>query len=76
MRSRLHRYLTDFPANDTLGHPKMLQMPHIGASTGEAEENCAMMVADQLIDFLENGNIRNSVNFPQIALPRTTRRSA
>jgi D-3-phosphoglycerate dehydrogenase len=69
---RLHRYVTDFPANDTLGHPKVLQMPHIGASTGEAEENCAMMVADQLIDFLENGNIRNSVNFPQIELPRTT----
>jgi D-3-phosphoglycerate dehydrogenase len=69
---RLHRYLTDFPANDTLGHPKILQMPHIGASTGEAEENCAIMVADQLMDFLENGNISNSVNFPNIALPRAT----
>ncbi len=69
---RLHRYVCDFPANDTLGHAKILQMPHIGASTGEAEENCAMMVADQLIDFLENGNIRNSVNFPNIDLPRTT----
>jgi D-3-phosphoglycerate dehydrogenase len=69
---RLHRYVTDFPANDTLGHPKILQMPHIGASTGEAEENCAIMVADQLMDFLENGNINNSVNFPRIALPRAT----
>ncbi|MFK7830271.1 MAG: phosphoglycerate dehydrogenase [Congregibacter sp.] len=69
---RLHRYVSDFPANSTLGHPKILQMPHIGASTGEAEENCAMMVADQLMDFLENGNISNSVNFPHIALPRTT----
>lgn len=69
---RLHRYVSDFPANETLGHPKMLQMPHIGASTAEAEENCAIMVADQLIDFLENGNIRNSVNFPQIDLARTT----
>ena len=69
---RLHRYVTDFPANATLGHAKVLQMPHIGASTGEAEDNCAVMVADQLIDFLENGNIRNAVNFPAIALPRTT----
>jgi D-3-phosphoglycerate dehydrogenase len=69
---RLHRYVTDFPANDTLGHQKILQMPHIGASTGEAEENCAVMVADQLMDFLEHGNINNSVNFPSIALPRTT----
>lgn len=68
----LHRYVTDFPARETLGHPGVLQMPHIGASTGEAEENCAIMVADQLMDFLENGNIRNSVNFPAIALPRTT----
>ena len=69
---RLARYVSDFPANGTLGHPKVLQMPHIGASTGEAEENCAVMVADQLIDFLENGNVNNSVNFPNIALPRTT----
>ena len=69
---RLHRYVSDFPANDTLGHARMLQMPHIGASTTEAEENCAVMVADQLIDFLEHGNIRNSVNFPQISLPRST----
>ena len=69
---RLHRYVSDFPASDTLGHPKVLHMPHIGASTGEAEENCAVMVADQLMDFLEHGNIRNSVNFPNIELPRTT----
>ena len=69
---RLHRYVSDFPANDTLGHPRVVHMPHIGASTGEAEENCAVMVADQLMDFLEHGNIRNSVNFPNIELPRTT----
>ncbi|MFT4767556.1 MAG: D-3-phosphoglycerate dehydrogenase [Glaciecola sp.] len=69
---RMHRYVSDFPANETLRHPGILQMPHIGASTGEAEENCAVMVADQLMDFLENGNIANSVNFPNIALPRTT----
>lgn len=71
-QERLRRYVSDFPANDTLGHAKMLQMPHIGASTAEAEENCAIMVADQLIDFLQHGNIRNSVNFPQISLPRST----
>ncbi|HBO14179.1 MAG TPA: 3-phosphoglycerate dehydrogenase [Halieaceae bacterium] len=69
---RLHRYVTDFPSSETLGHPKVLHTPHIGASTGEAEDNCAVMAADQLMDFLENGNIRNSVNFPAIALPRST----
>ncbi len=68
----LRRYVCDFPANETLGNPKVLQMPHIGASTAEAEENCAIMVADQLMEFLDNGNIRNSVNFPQIELGRTT----
>jgi D-3-phosphoglycerate dehydrogenase len=68
----LQAYVTDFPSNETLGHPRVLQTPHIGASTGEAEDNCAVMVADQLMDFLENGNVRNSVNFPGIALPRTT----
>lgn len=68
----LRVYVTDFPSNETLGHPRVLQTPHIGASTGEAEDNCAVMVADQLMDFLEHGNVRNSVNFPSIALPRTT----
>ncbi|MEH6473216.1 MAG: phosphoglycerate dehydrogenase [Halopseudomonas sp.] len=71
-QNQLQCYVSDFPANETLGHAKILQMPHIGASSSEAEENCAIMVADQLIDFLENGNIRNSVNFPQIELARTT----
>ena len=52
-------------------HPKVVALPHLGASTGEAEENCAVMVADTLRDFLENGNIRNSVNFPEAVLPRT-----
>ncbi|KGE04928.1 phosphoglycerate dehydrogenase [Pseudohaliea rubra] len=69
---KMHRYVTDFPSAETLGHPKVLHTPHIGASTGEAEDNCAVMAADQLMDFLENGNIRNSVNFPAIALPRST----
>ncbi|MEE4277933.1 MAG: phosphoglycerate dehydrogenase [Halieaceae bacterium] len=68
----LRRYVTDFPGNDTLGHPGVLHTPHIGASTGEAETNCAVMVADQLMDFLADGNIRNSVNFPAIAMPRST----
>ena len=48
-----------------------MALPHLGASTGEAEENCAIMVADTLRDFLENGNIRNSVNFPEAVLPRS-----
>jgi len=69
---RLRRYVSDFPANDLLGHPGILQLPHLGASTEEAEDNCAVMVAKELIDFLENGNIRHSVNFPHIALGRNT----
>lgn len=61
---RLASYVTDFPTREILGHPKAILMPHIGASTDEAEDNCAMMAVDQLREFLENGNIRNSVNFP------------
>jgi len=68
----LRRYVSDFPVNALLGHPGVLQMPHLGASTEEAEDNCAVMVAGQLIDFLENGNINHSVNFPSIALGRST----
>jgi len=67
---RLHAYVCDFPKNDLKSHPKVVTLPHLGASTGEAEENCAVMVADTLRDFLENGNIRNSVNFPEAVLPR------
>jgi len=48
----------------------VVTLPHLGASTGEAEENCAVMVAEQVRDFLENGNIRNSVNYPEAVLPR------
>jgi D-3-phosphoglycerate dehydrogenase len=51
-------------------NPGVIALPHLGASTGEAEENCAIMVADQVKDFLENGNIQNSVNFPNVVLPR------
>jgi D-3-phosphoglycerate dehydrogenase len=67
---RLHAYVCDFPNTVLKDHPKVVTLPHLGASTGEAEENCAVMVADQVRDFLENGNIRNSVNYPEAVLPR------
>ncbi|MCB1666961.1 MAG: phosphoglycerate dehydrogenase [Porticoccaceae bacterium] len=63
-------YISDFPTPELLGREDVLLMPHIGASTEEAEENCAIMVADQLMDYLENGNIRNSVNFPPTRMAR------
>lgn len=63
-------FVTDFPSNLVQGKPGVIALPHLGASTGEAEENCAIMVADQVKDFLENGNITNSVNFPTVSLPR------
>ena len=58
------------PEERSQGSPKVVTLPHLGASTGEAEENCAVMVADQVRDFLENGNISNSVNYPEAVLPR------
>jgi len=67
---RLSSYVCDFPTARNRDHPGVVALPHLGASTSEAEENCAMMVADTLRDFLENGNIRHSVNFPEAALPR------
>jgi D-3-phosphoglycerate dehydrogenase / 2-oxoglutarate reductase len=67
---RLARYVTDFPSIANKSHPKVIALPHLGASTREAEENCAIMVAENLRDFLENGNIRHSVNFPEAILPR------
>ena len=63
-------YISDFPAPALLSRKDVLLMPHIGASTEEAEENCAIMAADQLMDFVENGNILNSVNFPKIKMAR------
>ncbi len=63
-------YISDFPAPALLGRKDVLLMPHIGASTEEAEENCAVMAADQLMDYLENGNIRNSVNYPPTKMSR------
>ena len=67
---RLHSYVCDFPNNALKDHPKVVTLPHLGASTGEAEENCAVMVSEQVRDFLENGNIRNSVNYPESVMPR------
>ena len=69
---QLRCYVADFPNPMLLGRTDTLLMPHIGASTAEAEENCAIMAANQLKAFLEHGNIRNSVNFPAIELERTT----
>ncbi|HEY9033167.1 MAG TPA: phosphoglycerate dehydrogenase [Pseudomonadales bacterium] len=67
---QLDRYITDFPTPEIIGRDDVITMPHIGASTDEAEENCAIMAADQLKDFLEHGNIVNSVNFPVTRLER------
>lgn len=67
----LRKYVCDFPMPELIGHEKVIALPHIGASTAEAEENCAIMAADQLKDYLENGNIVNSVNFPVTTMPRT-----
>ncbi len=66
---RLRTYVTDFPTNQLRRHDKVIALPHLGASTGEAEDNCAVMVADQICQYLETGNIRNSVNFPEVDLP-------
>ncbi len=68
----LGAYVSDFPVNQTRHHAKCVTLPHLGASTAEAEENCAIMVADQIRDFLEHGNVHNSVNFPEVTIPRTT----
>jgi len=68
---RIHAYITDFPSNLTQAHEKVIALPHLGASTIEAEDNCAIMVANQISDYLENGNIVNSVNFPDAVMPRT-----
>ncbi len=67
---KIATYVSDFPAEKLKGNKKVITLPHLGASTAEAEENCAIMVADQLKDFMENGNIKNSVNFPDIKLPK------
>ncbi|MCK7506878.1 MAG: hypothetical protein MZV70_24330 [Desulfobacterales bacterium] len=63
-------YVTDFPDEEVIKTDKVIAIPHLGASTEESEENCAIMAAMQLMDFLENGNIKNSVNFPECSLDR------
>jgi len=68
---KLYAYVTDFPSNSLSGHERVIALPHLGASTAEAEDNCAVMVADQVSDFIENGNIVNAVNFPEVVLPRS-----
>lgn len=69
---KLGAYVTDFPNNRTKKTSQVIGLPHLGASTGEAEDNCAVMVAEQVRDYLENGNIRNSVNFPNVSMRRDT----
>ena len=68
---KVYSYVCDFPSNLLKNHERVITLPHLGASTGEAEDNCAIMVAQQVKDYLENGNIKNSVNFPEVKLPRT-----
>ncbi len=69
---KVAKYICDFPADEIIGAKNIICIPHLGASTEEAEENCAIMAAKQLIDYIENGNIVNSVNFPTCSMPRTT----
>ena len=70
-KGKLGKYVCDFPEPLLLNHPRVIAMPHIGASTEESEENCAVMAANQLMDYLESGNITNSVNFPALNMART-----
>jgi len=67
---KISAYVCDFPTTELQGNERVIALPHLGASTTEAEDNCAVMIADQLKDFLQNGNVRNSVNFPNIKLAR------
>jgi D-3-phosphoglycerate dehydrogenase len=67
---KLGYYVCDFPSAQINRHPGVIALPHLGASTREAEENCAIMVADQLVDYLEHGAVANAVNFPNVSMPR------
>jgi D-3-phosphoglycerate dehydrogenase len=69
---QVHGYICDFPTNVTKNHRRCVTLPHLGASTTEAEDNCAIMVADQVRDYLEHGNVKNAVNFPEVVVPRRT----
>ncbi len=68
--NKVAAYISDFPNNQSINHAKIITLPHLGASTREAEDNCAVMVADQMRDYLEHGIVRNSVNFPELSLSR------
>lgn len=68
---KVARYVTDFPNNTLVGHPGVITIPHLGASTPESEENCAIMAAQELREYLLTGNIRNSVNMPSVEMPRS-----
>ena len=65
-------YVVDFPTEDVLDVENVIAIPHLGASTPESEDNCAVMAADELMDYLENGNITHSVNYPEVSVPRST----
>ncbi len=69
---KVSTYVVDFPTEEMLGVPHVVAIPHLGASTPESEDNCAVMAADELMDYLENGNIKNSVNYPDVSAPRST----
>ena len=69
---KVSSYVVDFPTDDTVGVDGIVTIPHLGASTAESEDNCAVMAANQLIDFIENGNIVNSVNYPNLTLARSS----
>ncbi len=71
-QGRITKYITDFPSEETLGIKNIINIPHLGASTEESEEHCALMAAKQLYEYLTLGNIKNSVNYPDTALPHTT----
>jgi D-3-phosphoglycerate dehydrogenase len=67
---KVYAYVCDFPSNLLKNHPRVVTLPHLGASTQQAEENCAVMVVEQVREYIENGNVRNSVNFPEMMMPR------
>ena len=70
-QGKITRYVTDFPTEETINQPGIVTIPHLGASTAESEDNCAVMAAHELIDYIENGNITNSVNYPSVQMPRS-----
>ena len=69
-KGQLKAYVTDFPTHELSSNPRVIALPHLGASTREAEDNCAVMVVDQVREYLENGNVQNAVNFPNVVMTR------